>query len=107
MQDLGGHRPQCPCARGGTFSKQEQAQGVALGQKQIRTACGANSSRRMTKREGKGSPTRLRSGQAASRNYLHLHLHLHRRRHTKQERCNKTTQCTFMRQGGRRPRVAA
>ena len=80
--DPDAHRPQRPCAQGQTRAKQEQAQGVAPGQKQNRTAGGATTSGRIlqrTKQEGEGSPIRMRRQAGAQR-----------RRHTKQERRDKS-----------------
>ena len=59
MPDPGGHRPRRyrPYAQAQTCPKQEQAQGVAQGRKQKRTAGGAATSGRRTKQEGARSPT--------------------------------------------------
>ena len=57
MLDPGGHRPQRPCARGWTCAKQEQAQGVAPGQIQNRTAGGTTTSGGAIKQAREGFPT--------------------------------------------------
>ena len=54
--DPGGHRPQRPCAQGRTCAKHEQAHGAVPGQIPNRTAGGATTSGRTTKREGGGVP---------------------------------------------------